>query len=243
MRPYAAAAVATVTLASFTLLALSPAAAAVKVQKADAVIERRTFDPANRPEGMPELEPGLDAACAYRYGCQVAMRYQIISQRKQPDGRCRTAIRVFDVRPMLTLNVTIWLPEGAGEKLKAHEEGHRRIMERIYQTAEVDAAAAAKKWEGRRVDGEGETCEQAAQDLLAAASKELATEYAATVVDRARRVDAIYDELTNHGLRAEPGEDEAIRKAFEAQAKEAAAAEKAKGGKKPAKPVDKKKAR
>lgn len=200
--------------------ALAPAA--VKVRKDDPVVQHKTFDPADPPADLPPLEPGLDAACAYRFNCNVSMRYKTLSQRRR-GGRCRVAIRIYEVRPTLSLAVTVWLPEGAREKLKAHEEGHRRISQRVYETAEADATAVAKKWDGRRLEGEGETCEQAARDLLRAAAKEAHAETVARLVEKARGVNRIYDDLTDHGRRDEPGEDEAIRLAFERYEKEAEA--------------------
>jgi hypothetical protein len=115
----------------------------------------------------------------------------------------------------LALDDTIFLPEPATPKLRAHEEGHRRINEMVYERdaeqAARDAAAnvLARTWQGR-----GDTPEAAEKAATDAAIDALGRRYLARVADRAYAIGTAYDQLTDHGARLKPDEDEAIQRAF-----------------------------
>jgi hypothetical protein len=117
----------------------------------------------------------------------------------------------------LTLEDTIFLPKHSTEKLKAHEDGHRRINERVYQRAEDAARAAARDVLSKTWQGEGSDEDAAGKDATDKAVKELCEQYLNATAEKALRIGRKYDELTNHGGRQRPGEDEAIEKAFAAE--------------------------
>src|SRR5688572_8122863 len=134
-----------------------------KVEKTPPVITRKTFDPRNPPKEMPPLGPRADAVTHFRFGCATNASYETTSRR--PDrrrGECTATARINELTARLELEITIWVPRGARQALVDHEEGHRVIAERVYETAEKAARAEAAKWVGRSVTGKAGNCAAAA---------------------------------------------------------------------------------
>lgn len=176
-------------------------------------VERRTFDPGHPPADMPPLQGGEAAFTESKFDCQVGMKYQVVGHKRGPDG-CITTLNVQSIQATLQLDVIIWLPKGAAPKLVAHEEGHRRIAEQVYGDAQRVARTVAGTIDGKTVTGQGDDCAAADKKATDSSARQFCTEYLKRTSDIARQVGDIYDELTAHGTRAEPGEDEAIRQAF-----------------------------
>ena len=199
--------------------AAAPAAAGVKVVRKPAVVKYHAFDPQDRPTDMPPLKRGEAALCVSEFGAAAELRYTQ-STRRQAAGKHQSRVTVDDVRLELTLKVDVWLPHGASDKLKAHEEGHRRIAERVYdEVAERAARAAAQKLvDAGRVEAEGEST-KAAQDAVSAALAKAQDAMIRAYLDQTsqagQKVQEAYDEITAHGRRAEVTEDDAIRQAWE----------------------------
>lgn len=206
--------------ARFIILALgaivAPAVcrAEVTVDRHPTIVERRTFDPAHRPADMPSLRGNEAAVTESKFDCKVAVDYRTIDTQRKPDG-CKTTLQVRGVHIELQLKVILWVPEHAPAKLESHEEGHRRIAERVYEHAEQTARAIAKPVDGTRVTGEGADCDAAEKQATDSAAERFCKEYLRRTATAAGRVGDLYDDLTAHGTRAEPTEDEAIRQAFE----------------------------
>ncbi|MDB5295613.1 MAG: hypothetical protein JWO31_1596 [Phycisphaerales bacterium] len=200
-----------------------PAAAAVTVVRAPAVVTYRTFDPDMPPADMPKLNPGESAVCASAFRASAELKYT--STARPPPrsaggaGRHKVDLAVDDVRLELGLTVDVWLPAGASEKLKAHEDGHRRIAERVYdEVAERAARAAATALDGRRLNTDGPTAQAAADAAEAALSKAQGDAIQAYLDGTSRagqKVQDAYDAATSHGRRAEVAEGDAIRKAWD----------------------------
>ncbi len=193
--------------------------ATVKVVKQPAVVQTRTFDPANPPSEMPPLGKGENALTVCDYRCDVNSKFRTVDQRETADG-FDADVKIFAVTLTVRLNVTIWIPDAAAPKLVAHEEGHRQIAERIYQDAEAIAKSVGKQMDERRVTGHGETGQAARRAAIETIARDTSNRYLDQTAVRAGRVNEIYDDLTAHGTRAEPAEAEAIRLAFEKDAKE-----------------------
>jgi hypothetical protein len=212
--------------AAFSLVLLAcarPAAAEIKVEKKPPVVERKTFDPANRPKEMPELHGHELAVTASQYDCVMGFSTEM-TQRMLPKDRALVVYSVRRVTVSLSLKITIWLPEGANERLKAHEEGHRAIAERAYQNGEALARKAANRIDGRRVVGEAESldkAEQIAGGKVKGLSEEFTKTYREALVIPVNRVQDIYDELTGHGTKSDPDVQKAIELAFARQSEEA----------------------
>src|SRR5215210_6408233 len=73
-----------VLVALLVALGAPAAYAAVSVQKKPAVVERKTFDPNNKPAEMPPLNPGELAVTSSQFDC--AAEVQIIPKRSKTRG-------------------------------------------------------------------------------------------------------------------------------------------------------------
>jgi hypothetical protein len=206
------------------LLALArPAAAEVKVEKKPPVVEHKTFDPANKPKEMPELHGNELAATTSQYDCTMGVSTEM-TQRLLPNNHALVAYSVRRVTVSLTLKITVWLPDNASERIKAHEEGHREIAERGYAKGDELARKAANRIDGRRVVGDAESpdkAEQIANGKVKGLSEEFTKAYREALVIPVTRVQDLYDEITAHGTKAEPDVKTAIDMAFARQAEEA----------------------
>lgn len=212
------------TMAALVLLLSAAAASAdVKVEKRPATVEYKTFDPASPPAGMPAVAAGEHGVTVWELPCDVNFMAEA-TQRVMPNDKSFVTYRVRQVAVTLSLKVVVWLPAGAGERLKAHQEGHRQIAERAYETADAQARQAAGKIDGRRVGGEGPSLEVAgkkAADLVSGLNGQLTAAYRDAVIVPTTRVQEIYDDLTAHGAKATPDVVAAVKSAFEQQAIEA----------------------
>ena len=186
----------------------------VKVDRKPMVVERRTFDPAHPPADMPPLKGNEAAVTESKFDCRVAMKYELVGH-KQSAGGCVTTLKVQHVEATLQLDVIIWLPTGATAKLTAHEEGHCRIAEQIYNGAEGIARNAGAALDGKTVTGQGGDCPAADKQATDSSARQFCQEYLKRTVEVTGQVGETYDELTAHGTRAKPAEDEAIRQAFQ----------------------------
>src|SRR5207237_5052545 len=130
---------------SMIFLAASVARAdeVVKVERAEAAVEYKRFDPGHLPEPPPPLENGEQAVCVYRFDVETDARYSYAQPADAPKGPVAVEVKVVGMNVKLKLTVTIWLPKDAPEQLVAHEEGHRAIAERFYAGAEKTARLLA----------------------------------------------------------------------------------------------------
>lgn len=191
---------------------------AVKIEPQPPDVERKTFDPARPPKDMPPLKGNEAALTSCLFDCSIGASYHIVD-RKREGGRCISTIKVQDVTIKLQLKIVIWLPEGASAKLKAHEEGHRQIDERVYEGAEGVARTIAEGFAAKVLTSEGPDCAAAETAATEAAQNKFCQSYLDQTARSASEVGDAYDRLTAHGTKAEPAEDEAIRQAFAMQKK------------------------
>jgi hypothetical protein len=191
----------------------------VKVVKVKPKVEHREFDPNNKPKDMPPLVGNEAAVCGSEFGASAQLVYRPDPARRLAGGKYQAEILVDDVQIELTLSVTVWLPTGAGEKIKAHEEGHRRIAERMYaEVADKAARAAADSVNRRRFTAEGATASEAKKavgEAMTAAHNQMIRTYLNDTSLAANKVQQEYDRITAHSLN-DIGEDEAIAKAWAA---------------------------
>jgi hypothetical protein len=208
-------------------LALAPSAARarVTVEKAPVVVTWQTFDRRNPPREMPPLGPRADAVTHFKFGCSANATYEVTSRRRDTSrrrgpgaGGCTATARINDLDVRVELVITVWVPRGARRKLVDHEDGHRIIGERIYETAERAARDAARQWAGRSVTGKGEDCAAAADAAVRDANHQFCQAYLEATSGWSSRVGDLYDEITDHGRRDGPAGEEAIRLAFEREA-------------------------
>jgi hypothetical protein len=202
-----------------SIFPIDKAFAEVTIDHKPLTVERRTFDPAHPPADMPPLKGGEAAVTESKFDCRVGMKYQVVGHKREPNG-CVTTLTVQSVQATLQLNVIIWLPKGAAQKLAAHEEGHRRIAEQVYADAQQVARTVAASIDGKEVNGQAADCESADKQATDSFARQFCEQYLKRTFDVARQVGDLYDDLTAHGTRADPAEDEAIRQAFKKIARE-----------------------
>jgi hypothetical protein len=184
----------------------------VKVQPAS--VQTRYFDPAAPPKQMPPLKPGEAAVTESDFSVQAQMQVTILRQRIDAEtGRCTATIRVDSVTVTTGLAITIWLPRGAADKLRAHEEGHQRISERFYRDAKAIAQRLARPRIGQTLTGQGADVHQAAQAAMSQSMDKLNGDWMKQISLAAQAVQERYDTLTDHG-RNDLDEDQAIDKAM-----------------------------
>jgi len=209
------------------LLALAPPATAqVKVAKAPAVVEKKTFDPKNRPSEMPPARGNEEGAVGAKFVLTTQPGFTPGTTKQGTDGKWTANVRTQPMGMQLSLNIQVWSPEGISEQAKAHLDGHRQIVEEVYKTADKTAAKLAQTYVGRGSKGTGDSAKAAQQDALKMLMESLAGEYMAETEKRADRVQEIYDELTDFGAKAAPSVPDTIKQAMAQQAKEEAATKK-----------------
>lgn len=194
--------------------------ASVTVKREPPVVEHKKFNPSQPPKELPHLNPGEAAVTESIFNCAVSTSYHVLHQQSK-DSRCDASVKIDSIEVTLQLHVTIWLPDGAPKKLIAHEEGHRQIAESIYKDrADAAAKSAAARLDGRELSGSGRDCDEATRAALNDADTRLCQDYLDQTGGPAGRVGDLYDQITSHGTKYWPAEDEAIRQAFERYAKE-----------------------
>jgi hypothetical protein len=194
-------------------VASSSADGQVTVDRKPPVVERRSFDPHNRPADMPPLHPKEAAVTQSQFDCSADVDYKVI-EHKSEDGTCQTTIRVEAMHVTLNLKVIIWMPTAAPAKLAAHEEGHRQIAAAVLEQSDDVARDIATSLIGLTFAKSADDCPTAEQRAAQAAADEFCQRYLSQIGARAARVNDAYDRLTAHGTRSEPAEEEAIRQAF-----------------------------
>ena len=160
--------------------------------RADVVFER-----GQPPSHMPADAGEGSAACSnvFEIEAKIASSVDVLSP---------TTVRVYPDRFDITtrLRTTIYLPSGAPDKLRAHEEGHRAIGEHYYGRAESAAEAAAQSLVGREFEASGAdraAAEQAAGALVRTALRDAFMERTHA---RSAAANARYDAATDHGRNA-----------------------------------------
>lgn len=203
----------------FVILLLSPPTVSAEpepqilVDRQPPTVERVMFDPKNPPADMPKLHPGEAALCQFNFNCNVKLKYEVLDE-SGTGSTTSVSAHIRQVHVTLTLHDRIYVPRGGTPKIRAHEEGHRVINERVYEDAEAVARKAALEvltqvWRGR-----GDSPDAAAKAATDLAVQHLCDEYLAGTAGKAAHVGEIFDELTKHGRNTRMTEADAIRRAF-----------------------------
>jgi hypothetical protein len=188
---------------------------AITLERTPATVKRITFDAQNPPAEMPQLNGDEAALTQYDFNCAVNLKYEIIDRAEAEGGKLRVTVKLRAIQVRLTLENRIYLPTNANLPLRAHEEGHREINERVYdELAETTARTLAEQMMARQWTGEGSDEESAGKAATNAAVQELGDAYVEAVAGRASRVGDAFDEITMHGRRP-VNVARAINRAFE----------------------------
>ena len=84
-----------------------------------------SFDPQHPPADVEKLHHGEDALTRMLFNCTVKLKYET-NDKDFRDGKWHVVTRLGDVKLMLELTDTLYIPQHANAKLKAHELGHAR---------------------------------------------------------------------------------------------------------------------
>lgn len=215
--------IAILTAAAVLLLAAA-GRAVVKVEQSPVSIETKTYDPKDPPKnvrGLGEHEAGLALS---EFGCKIGLSISPGNPRPQRNGKCQEALVVQAVKISVDLKVTVWLPDNANDKLKAHEQGHRQMAETLYkERAEKAAKAAGALVDGKRFVADADGCDQidkAVEQTIGEINKKVYESYLSQTADASARAGDFYDQITAHG-RNTVDEKTAAAQAFAKQAEEA----------------------
>ena len=191
--------------------------AAIEVVREPIKVEHRTFDPENKPKEMPPLHDDEVAVCWSEYGSAVQLLY-VPRGRRMANGKYEVSLIVNKVEAKISMSIVVWLPKVVSDKIRAHEEAHRQISEKMYdEVAERAMRSAADKLDGRRFTGEGATADDAqaaAQEKLNEAQSAMIRAYLDDTSVAGQKIQVEFDELTSHGRRAVPDEAEGIKEAW-----------------------------
>jgi hypothetical protein len=175
-----------------------PSSAAIDIRNDPPVIDRVMFNRQHPPAAMPKLRANEAALTQCDFRCRAGVGYRVVSDQRMGDHwHARIAIGRVELETNLT--DTIYLPMMAPTLLRAHEEGHREMNERIYKQADVVAQQTAADVLARQWEGDGDTATEAEKAASNAAIKHLCDIYLDATASRASRLGDIYDRLTDHG--------------------------------------------
>jgi len=211
--------------AAFGLLLLLPASAGwgnVKVTHKPVEVEHKTFDHENPPKELGLEKEG--AVTVSEFDLQIGLGLVPGDKIPQRNGKCREYLVVQNVNLTIGLKITVWLPDNATDKLKAHEEGHRVMTEKVYnERSDKAAKAAGALIDGHRLTAEADNCDEvdkAVEQTLGEANKTVYHAYLTRTADVSARAGEIYDDITRHGTRMDIDEKTAAAQAFAREADE-----------------------
>jgi hypothetical protein len=188
---------------------------AVTIEKAKVKVEYKTFDPKHLPDPPPPVEKGESAVTVYGFGVETDLQYTYGEAQRGGGGGgaagpVKMDFRMERVTLKLSMTITVWLPEGANEQLKAHEEGHRQIAEIFYADAEKAARKVAARVAGKSVTGEGKDISTAGRAAVEKVNKSLCDDFLKAVADPCQRAQEAFDRMTDHGRKERPTAKEAV---------------------------------
>ncbi len=191
-------------------------------------VTTRLFDPKNLPSDMPAMGPNEVAVTKSGFSARARISY-IIEQTRARSARWTAWLDEVEVTTRL--EIVIWLPTNYTPKEKDHEEGHRRISERVYgELADKTARQVAAKYVRMKLreftfyDDSRKTAEEAVNRAL----QDVSSNWVKIVLGRADRLNDRFDELTDHGRNNRPVDD-AINEIFNSERRSKADPEPAHG--------------
>jgi len=151
-----------------------------------------TFDPAAPPADMPPLSEGEAAECDSDFRSSASVR----GESRQTDATHAT-VTISQIRVTLQLNINIWVPAGATQRIIEHEDGHRQISEFYYQTADKLAQRIAASFLGKQIEISGTDLGAASSSMLQKTAAEFTDEYNKQLNPGPTQL--LYDSITDHG--------------------------------------------
>jgi hypothetical protein len=162
------------------------------INKQPVTFASRTFDPNSPPSDMPPLAYGEDAEC----DSDFLFHATVGGESRQADAGHAT-VAITQIRIMLQLNITIWVPSGVTQHVIEHEEGHRQISEYYYQTADNLAKRIAATYMGKQIDISGTDLDAEFNKMLQQVATDITAEYNKELSPGSTQLN--YDAITDHG--------------------------------------------
>jgi len=212
------------SLPAILLLFLIPASAsaAVSVRKSAPSVHYRTFDPAKPPTEIAKGVPSEGAVTVCGFGFSAEPKYNVVSSERDADGTWTAVVAVSDVAVYVRLSIVVWTPKGVSPKLKAHEEGHRKLDEIMYKKLADDAAqAAGAEMDGHQFTGTGTTVSKAEANAIQTVFQQAGHDYLAQTSAINDQINKTFDVITAHGTN-DVSESQAMKQAVEKYEKEQA---------------------
>ena len=166
-------------------------AAEPTIIKQPPALTNRTFDAGNPPDDMPPLASGENAACESNFLSNA----RVAGESQQTDTTHAT-VTVTAITVTLQLNITIWLPGNATQHVIEHEEGHRQISERYYESADKLAKRIAATYMGKQVVITGIDLRSEMGNALQQMGAEITNEYNRELNPEPTQLR--YDAITDH---------------------------------------------
>ncbi len=169
--------------------------APVRVHRERSVVERIEFDPAAPPRGMPRLTPPEAGVCNTTFELDTGVGY---NAEPFTANMVRITVSQLDLTTRLTFE--IYTAADAPQKLRDHEEAHRKIGEYYYRNAAAAAERIARALIGESFDGTGSDEDAAQKSAVGKVLAGIERDYMARTRDRSAAANARFDLITNHGL-------------------------------------------
>ena len=162
------------------------------IVKQPARVATRTFDPANPPADMPPLgSNGEIAQCVSDFSAQA----NVGGQAERNDST-HALITINQITVTLQLDITIWVPLGVSQHVMEHEQGHERISEYYYRTADKLASQIASNYMGKEIAISGSDLSGEFHKVLRDAGGEITAEYDKQLNPNPTQL--LYDGITDH---------------------------------------------
>jgi len=170
----------------------------IVIDRAPVTSTTRIYDPRIGDARMPATLPDEAGVTVSNFKCVAVLQGSVVHHMQQGNDVI-AEVRVESADIKLALDVTEWISQEGGPKIRAHEDGHRLIAEHFFDRADDSARTIARLLIGTSVFGTGLDSDEAAKNALNIASAHLVRDYMIEVRDRSDRVQHAYDDITHHG--------------------------------------------
>jgi hypothetical protein len=167
----------------------------VRVRHERPEIHRIEFDPAAPPTGMPKLTPPESGVCNTTFELETGVSYSA-----EPLTGDQVRITVVELELTTRVTIDVYTVEDAPQKLRDHEEAHRKIGEYYYRNAAAAAAQIGRGLIGESFDGTGPSEDAAQRSAVDKVLSAIEKDYMARTRDRSAAANVRFDRITNHGL-------------------------------------------
>jgi hypothetical protein len=162
------------------------------INKQPVVFANRTFDPAAPPADLPPLALGENAECESNFLSNASVG----GESRQSDATHAT-VTITQIKMILQLNITIWVPTGVIQHVIEHEEGHRQVSEFYYQTADKLAERIAATYMGKQIEITATDLGAESTRMLQQTATDITDEYNKELNPGPTQL--LYDAITDHG--------------------------------------------